>query len=112
MDAGTMIAPAIWENLAVAGIVIVLVVLSVWLLIAFKKSTDTLDCMAGAITATAVPLIRRYQAALRSGFSHASASRSTSMPAPSRDAFSLRWRRKARAPGWPLNSPSICLVML
>ena len=42
----------------------------------------------------------------------ASASRSTAMPAPSRMACSLRWRRKARAPGWPLNRPSMCRVML
>jgi|HubBroStandDraft_3_1064219.scaffolds.fasta_scaffold367659_2 hypothetical protein len=34
------------KNLIVAGIVILLIVGSVWLLLAFKKSTEILDCMA------------------------------------------------------------------
>jgi len=34
------------KNLIVAGVVIVLVVFSVWLLLAFQKSTAILDCMA------------------------------------------------------------------
>jgi len=34
------------KNLIVAGIVIVLVVFSVWLLLAFQNSTAILDCLA------------------------------------------------------------------
>lgn len=33
-------------NLKVAGVVILLLVVSVWLLVAFKKSTAELDCVA------------------------------------------------------------------
>jgi hypothetical protein len=43
------------KNLIVAGVVIVLVVFSVWLLLAFKKSTEILDCMAAHHT-NCVPL--------------------------------------------------------
>jgi hypothetical protein len=39
------------------------------------------------------------------------AASNTSMPAPSRCAFSARWRRKARARGWPWNSPRMWRVI-
>ena len=42
----------------------------------------------------------------------ANASSNTSSPAPRLVAFSLRCRRNNRPPGCPLNSPSICLVMV
>ena len=43
------------KNLIVAGVVIVLVVFSVWLLLAFQKSSAILDCMAAHHT-NCVPL--------------------------------------------------------
>jgi hypothetical protein len=43
------------KNLIVAGVVIVLVVFSVWLLLAFQKSSRILDCMAAHHT-NCVPL--------------------------------------------------------
>jgi uncharacterized protein len=41
----------------------------------------------------------------------ASAASTTSGPARSRAAFSERWRRQARAPGRPANSPSMWRVI-
>ena len=89
---------------------ILLVALAVWLLVAFKHSSDTLDCLAAA----SPRLLRdnRQSSGLALRLHHCQGVAQHAMPASSRVAFSLRWRRKARAPGRPLNRPSICLVML
>ena len=71
-----------------------------------RRPTTDLDQPPQAATAGQGSV--RHAAAIRTALA---ASRSTPGPAPGRCAASDSWRRQARAPGRPLNSPKICRVI-